>query len=94
MGPRGADALKKKKKKSSSSILAVRYRLVSSLVPSKLDENCKEEEKNQQKNSDNGLLFFCRQNHQLNIENACEAGRCSLTYSVCCAESPQFNYKP
>lgn len=39
-------------------------------------------------------ILFCRQNNHLNIENACEAGRCSLTYSVCCAESPQFNYKP
>lgn len=38
------------------------------------------------------MLIFGRQNRRLNVENACEAGRCSLTYSVRCAQSPRLNF--
>lgn len=38
------------------------------------------------------MCIFCRQNGGLNVENACEAGRCSLTYSLRCAQSPRLNF--
>lgn len=86
-GPRGADASKKKIIKLYSHRALILDGAVK--MPGKYDakSNLNEEEK-----IVTMLIFFCRQNHRLNVENACEAGRCSLTYSVRCAQSPRLNF--
>lgn len=82
-GPRGADASKNPPRYSHCALIV--YELSRWPEYTRKESTVTEQSEWRQ-------CVFRRQNNGLNVENACEAGRCSLTYSVRCAQSPRLNF--